>query len=1482
MTKKWKTRFLIFCLLAGIHQPARAAVWYLVEDISTGKKFYSAEKTEIHLTVMRHQIAAFKMTGYYLRRDDNPSIITLNRYYYDSNYDLPAYVENWVDQKDTLDQQRMGQMENTFYIRPIDVSTTGLDSFKVEATIRYGLSPFVTLDAGRLTVYVKVVDPDHAPPEIVPEKPFTAGTVNTLFWIPASGASVQDVYCFDKTDRSNLQKSIQRLYRSSGSDTLQAVFEGLEEGRSYGYFVKSVFGSKADATVLYSDFTYSTQDKTPPLPVESVQAVLAPGGQVVLLSWNTVTDGGSGTALYRIYRSENSGPEVLLDSLAAYSPQPESMTYEDRIHPGVSTYYRVRGVDGVGNEGDGQRTNSVISGTGVSNPQPNPGGSGDVLGPSALPSRPFHKGTADTLRVPLIGLEKQLRFQSVRDSAGFFNSPPPVGGRVFDSGWISMDQVQRNPSNYEEALFVFEYTSAGQYPKNFVNGHTYIRRTIRKYLVTSDTLALGETVPDCFPPDDIRNLKIDAAIVDPDFQTPSNGYTKWQFLLGWEAAFDGASGLKRYRIFRKIEGLDSSFQEVPLPANYVQTTYVDLLSGIPAQVNQNANVLYRIASEDFAGNERSVTESNWEVRDRALGGPMLVFSDMVSSEVSPVGADTLFVRGERVTLKLARFDLSPVSRFSVSVNGRESTHANTGLDTLQIVLPDDEVSVIKIRAVYPANRSSIWSNAKTLIRALQIPPLGIEAWNDTLYWGGNIHLKWRKSSLDVKRYEIFRWSPTEAAHAVGLMVSLKDTLQWTDYYGLDELRNAPGDTLETYQKYSYAVRKINLFDDATTPSDSVSSYCNRAPKIVAHRILTENERFTVKIHWSRPEPNLFPSDFTTVIQVYSDSTRQAVEIDTVSDDDTFFTYRNVQPGHNTIFRILEILNRDDQNRRSAWSQPYTVSFKKLGMNVLAQPKGKIFIHWDTSIVDSFRVSEFNLTRIAGPDTFKTVLSNMLSSYMDSSIVLSHGSTYSYHVYALDSLGQVVAANSAEEVCDTGSAYIPDVVPFTMRYFNSDSIGVFWVWKDIRGNPVQNTTRGAVFCRLQVSVSRTFPSDTSQTRTVGPFPADPENRTMRVRIPTLGNRENENLYFRITATDSWGNPLEKLWSTDFYPIRVVVYDPVPPRPMNHIDFVSAEAYYAMPDSVIHTLQWTGEGVERPENPSLEIWDRLVGNVAFYEVWRTAESGSETLVARKTVQRAVEPYVLQDTTKNLNYRYKAVTVDSAGNRTIGVWNPLPEYLSTPEPPVPIHKKGCKIRRLENRGESVQYFVEIAMNKKHFRLAYEMDGSAFRDSLLCRSGWITDSTFTCGTGWGSIETDTTWFRVKARVVTGARSTESGWSALDVFVPTTNPNPGQKQDARTDLPRDFSLRQNYPNPFNAGTTLSYDLSEPATVALTVYNVMGSRTATLVQAVQEAGSHTVFWNGENESGLQVASGIYFGILNIRSEATGQTVQKRIKMAMVR
>jgi len=78
------------------------------------------------------------------------------------------------------------------------------------------------------------------------------------------------------------------------------------------------------------------------------------------------------------------------------------------------------------------------------------------------------------------------------------------------------------------------------------------------------------------------------------------------------------------------------------------------------------------------------------------------------------------------------------------------------------------------------------------------------------------------------------------------------------------------------------------------------------------------------------------------------------------------------------------------------------------------------------------------------------------------------------------------------------------------------------------------------------------------------------------------------------------------------------------------------------------------------------------------------------------------------------------------------------------------------------------------------------------------------------------------------------------------------------TRIPKEYALSQNYPNPFNPTTKINYQLPEEGWVTLKVYNIEGQLVRTLVKGHQEAGYHSVRWNGRDQVGKEVTSGIYF------------------------
>jgi len=98
--------------------------------------------------------------------------------------------------------------------------------------------------------------------------------------------------------------------------------------------------------------------------------------------------------------------------------------------------------------------------------------------------------------------------------------------------------------------------------------------------------------------------------------------------------------------------------------------------------------------------------------------------------------------------------------------------------------------------------------------------------------------------------------------------------------------------------------------------------------------------------------------------------------------------------------------------------------------------------------------------------------------------------------------------------------------------------------------------------------------------------------------------------------------------------------------------------------------------------------------------------------------------------------------------------------------------------------------------------------------------------------------------------------------------------------LPTAYRLQQNYPNPFNAETVLHYSLPYDGEVELAIYDLLGRRVRTLESGFKTAGEYVMKWNGVDEKGRSVASGVYFYRLQA-SAPNGTRIHKSGKMTLL-
>ncbi len=118
------------------------------------------------------------------------------------------------------------------------------------------------------------------------------------------------------------------------------------------------------------------------------------------------------------------------------------------------------------------------------------------------------------------------------------------------------------------------------------------------------------------------------------------------------------------------------------------------------------------------------------------------------------------------------------------------------------------------------------------------------------------------------------------------------------------------------------------------------------------------------------------------------------------------------------------------------------------------------------------------------------------------------------------------------------------------------------------------------------------------------------------------------------------------------------------------------------------------------------------------------------------------------------------------------------------------------------------------------------------------------------------------------------SGYSGFGIYQAQTMLSVGETQ---TKAPSRFQLEQNYPNPFNPTTIIKYQLSASSDVRLELFDMLGRKVATLVDAKQNEGLHSVALNGAK---FALSSGTYFYRIQARS-SSGEFVATR-KMMLVK
>jgi len=177
------------------------------------------------------------------------------------------------------------------------------------------------------------------------------------------------------------------------------------------------------------------------------------------------------------------------------------------------------------------------------------------------------------------------------------------------------------------------------------------------------------------------------------------------------------------------------------------------------------------------------------------------------------------------------------------------------------------------------------------------------------------------------------------------------------------------------------------------------------------------------------------------------------------------------------------------------------------------------------------------------------------------------------------------------------------------------------------------------------------------------------------------------------------------------------------------------------------------------------------------------------------------------------------------------------------------------------NAQMMDSVWVNRGKHTYTYDANGNMTEE--LCQywynNAWVIswEYTYTYNTNGNMTEElwqyweNNAWANSRKHTYTydaNGNMTEELWQSWWVPLAITDENT---------LPKEFSLSQNFPNPFNPVTTINYDLPEQSHVLINIYDILGREIRTIVKTTQDAGYKSVIWDGTDEFGRSVGTGIY-------------------------
>jgi len=223
-----------------------------------------------------------------------------------------------------------------------------------------------------------------------------------------------------------------------------------------------------------------------------------------------------------------------------------------------------------------------------------------------------------------------------------------------------------------------------------------------------------------------------------------------------------------------------------------------------------------------------------------------------------------------------------------------------------------------------------------------------------------------------------------------------------------------------------------------------------------------------------------------------------------------------------------------------------------------------------------------------------------------------------------------------------------------------------------------------------------------------------------------------------------------------------------------------------------------------------------------------------------------YILFSDNNSINLKFKSGSVAEKNITVTAFGNILPDTLIN----IP-------------RFESALAFYDIESN---ILGDFSADLSfTYTDSILIESNIVEDSLIVCvydstdwrGFIWHSLPVGIDKENNKIKIIVNHFSLQAIVSKNEEMLVSLT-------DEKVYSPKEFNLYQNYPNPFNSETHIKYEIPKTSKIEISIYNILGQKVKTLLNEIKNPGFYEVVWNGTNEQGVNVSSGVYLYVIKTK------------------